>query len=131
MKIGIFYKEDNKDIAERIKEEAFKKGLQFDDRIPNVVFSVGGDGTFLRAVHKYIDQLDSIKFIGINSGSLGFFYDFCEEAIPQILDLLLKDECVIHEHALLKGIANYKNSSEEMFALNEIRIENPFHTLII
>ena len=35
-------------------------------------FSVGGDGTLLRAIHTYIDKLDEIQFVAIHTGNLGF-----------------------------------------------------------
>ena len=130
MKIGVYYKQKNQQVADLIKEEAKKIGFELDDKNPDVVFSVGGDGTFLRTVHNYIDRLDKTIFIGINRGSLGFFYDFNEEEIPATLQRLKDDNYKVKEQTLLKGVATYKNSKEEMFALNEIRIENPFHTLI-
>ena len=38
-----------KEIKERIK-------LEYDENNPDIVITVGGDGTILRAVHKYIDM---------------------------------------------------------------------------
>ena len=130
MKIGIYYKQENKDVVELIKKEADKNGFVFDNKNPDVVFSIGGDGTFLRAVRMYMDRLDQIHFIGINNGSLGFFYDFSKDEIPSIFKGLKEKSFKIKEHSLLKGIVTYKKSNEELYALNEIRIENPFHTLI-
>ena len=130
MRIGINYKEKNAIVADIIVDEALKNGFELDDDNPDVVFSVGGDGTFLKTVHKYIAKLDKILFVGINSGSLGFFYEFSKEDISLIFERLANKSYKIKEHALLKGLATYKNSKEEIFALNEIRMENPFHTLI-
>lgn len=130
MKIGIFYKDENSSIIEKIKKEASKRGITFDNKSPDIVFSVGGDGTFLRAVHEYIEHLDTIEFIGINSGSLGFFYDFTENDISHIFDLLCEKKYHSKKHLLLKGVATFKNSTETIYALNEIKIENPFHTFI-
>ena len=130
MKVGIYYKQENHDLVETIKKELKKYNLSIDNRQPDIVFSVGGDGTFLRAVHMYMDRLDEIHFIGINSGSLGFFYDFNKEEIPQIIEKIAKNEYFVKEHALLKGEVKFANHEETIYALNEIRIENPFHTLI-
>ena len=130
MRIGIFYKEKNLQIVDTIVDEALKYGFDLDDDKPDIVFSVGGDGTFLKAVHKYIDRLDDILFIGINGGSLGFFYEFSKEDIAMIFLRLNSKSYKIKEHRLLKGVAKYAKSSEEIYALNEIRVENPFHTLI-
>ena len=130
MKIGVYYKEKNLATANLIKEAAIKNGFELDDKNPDVVFSVGGDGTFLRTVHEYLDRLDKVLFIGINSGSLGFFYDFTKEDLPSIFESLKANSFNVKEHALLKGVATYKNGKEDFYAVNEIRMENPFHTLI-
>ena len=130
MKIGVYYKQENNLVLNSISEQAKKYGFILDNENPDVVFSVGGDGTFLRAVHAYIDRLDKVQFIGINSGSLGFFYDFAKEDIPEIFKKLKENAYKSREHSLLKGVATYKKVKEVIYALNEIRIENPFHTLI-
>lgn len=130
MKIGIYFKKENVEIINLIKEEAKKHHFEIDNEHPDVVFSIGGDGTFLRAVHKYIDSLPSIRFVGINNGSLGFFYDFKQEHIPMIMDGLLNDTYLCVEYPLLQGDVKFKNGQSKIYALNEIRIENPFHTLI-
>ena len=130
MKIAIYSKENNTQIVELIKAESNKYGFSFDDKNPDVVFSVGGDGTFLRAVHEYLNQADHIKFIGINSGSLGFLYDFSKEDIPSIMKNLNEEKCDVKNLKLLQGDIRFKNSEQTIYALNEIRLENPFHTLI-
>ena len=84
MKIAIYSKQNDSQIVELIKLEANKYGFSFDNKNPDVVFSVGGDGTFLRAVHEYLNQAEHIQFIGINSGSLGFLYDFSKEDIQMV-----------------------------------------------
>lgn len=130
MKIALFYKTENLAIISKIKEEAKNNNIEIDNEKPDVVFSIGGDGTFLRAVHKYIDRLDSLLFVGINNGSLGFFYDFNVEEISLVMRSLAKGDYSSKEHLLLKGVAEYANKKEEFYALNEVRLENPFHTLI-
>lgn len=44
----------------------------FDDINPEIVISVGGDGTLLRAMHMYEYQLDRVRFLGVHTGHLGF-----------------------------------------------------------
>jgi len=130
MKIGIYCKQENSDIVELLKSELKKYDFVLDDKNPDIVFSIGGDGTFLRAVHSYINQLDKISFIGINSGSLGFFYDFSKEEIPEIVKKIKDHKFESKQVPLLKGEVFFKDSKETIYALNEIRIENPFHTII-
>ena len=130
MKIGIFYKTEKKKIVYQITKLCEENGFILDNDNPDVVFTIGGDGTFLRAVHRYIDKLDKILFVGINSGSLGFFYDFKKEDISLVFELLNHKTYLIKEHSLIKGVATYEKSEKTIYAVNEIRIENPFHTLI-
>ena len=129
MKFGLYYKEKNKENAAFLKEQLEKNGFILDNVNPDVVFSIGGDGTFLQAVHSYIDKLDSIKFVGINYGSLGFFCGYTKEDIPELIKEL-KGELFFKQYSLLKGEIKYQNNEQVIYALNEIRIENPFHTLI-
>ena len=60
MKIAIFKRKENKEIVELLMSEAKKYRYSFDEENPDIVFCVGGDGTFLRAVHKYLDKLKRI-----------------------------------------------------------------------
>ena len=129
MKIGIFYKKENPEIIGLIKSEASKYNFIFDNDNPDVVFSIGGDGTFLKSVHKYINSLNKIVFIGINAGTLGFFYDFTKENISEIFETISSNNFKYEERPLLGASVKYKKSVEEIYAINEIRIENPFHTL--
>lgn len=131
MKIGVYYyRETNKDNTKYLLEEAKKRGLEIDNDNPDIVFPIGGDGTFLRAIHHYLNSLDKIIFVGVHYGTLGFFYDFTENDIPALLDEIVNKEYVVKEHALLKGDVKYKGEEDTIYAVNEIRIENPFHTLI-
>ena len=129
MKFALYYKEKNSENAAFLKEQLEKNGFTLDNVNPDVVFSVGGDGTFLQAVHTYLDKLDSIKFVGINYGSLGFFCGYTKEDIPELIKEL-KNGLSVKQYSLLKGEIKYQNNEQEIYALNEIRIENPFHTLI-
>lgn len=129
MRIGLFYKEKNNENAAFLKKQLEKNGFSLDNVNPDVVISIGGDGTFLQAVHTYIDKLDSIKFIGVNYGSLGFFCGYTKEDISELIKEL-KEGLNIKQYSLLKGEIKYQDNEQVIYALNEIRIENPFHTLI-
>ena len=128
MKFAIFTKSD-KDlhIAEtRIKEECSKYSFVYDESNPDVVFVLGGDGTFLKAVHHYFDKLDTVKFAGIRYGTLGFFYDFDGEDVSYLVELLASGNYLEESHRLIECDL----SDKTIYAVNEIRFENPFHTLV-
>lgn len=119
-------KEHAEEIVNSINEECTKNGLVYDDNNPDFVFVIGGDGTFLRAVHKFIDKLDKVRFIGIRFGTLGFFYEFDKENIEKIVSLLLKNDYSVEKHSLLKC----QLGDKVLYAVNEVSFENPFHTLV-
>ncbi|MBA6155860.1 NAD kinase [Tenacibaculum sp. S7007] len=88
----------------------------------DVLFTIGGDGTFLRAV-TYVRDLN-IPMLGINTGRLGFLATVQKEEIKEAVSLLLKKEFSIQERSLLQIETTPKAQefSELNFALNEITI---------
>ena len=128
MKIALFLKQDleETDIATYIISKLSEYGYDVDQENPDVVFFVGGDGTLLRAVQTYIDDLERIKFLGINEGSLGFYTGYTIDELDRILIDLNNGDYFGARHRLLQASFDEKT----IYAVNEIRIENPFHTLI-
>lgn len=129
MKIGIYVK-PSIDVDEEISTLLISKiseyNLDFDSDNPDIVIFVGGDGTLLRAAHEYIDRLDNISFIGVNKGSLAFCCDYNFDEIDQLFMDIVNDNYKKQPLNLLEADLE----DETIFAINEIRIENPFHTLI-
>lgn len=94
--------------------------LEKDDEHPDLIICVGGDGTILRAIHHFIDILDTAVFVGIHTGTLGFFTDYTkEEFIDFIQDVETKPYCVDSSNLL----EIYADHSDQIFyALNEFRL---------
>lgn len=88
----------------------------------DVMITLGGDGTILRAV-TYIRDL-GIPILGINTGRLGFLANIQKDQIQEAVELLLKKDYSIQERSLLQIKTNPENKafSELDFALNEITI---------
>lgn len=95
---------------------------------PELVLCIGGDGTLLRAIHEYMDQLDTVAFLGIHTGTLGFFTDYTEDEIEQML-LDLEGTPEIEESRLVE--AYFPEDGSRCLALNEIRIESASRTLAL
>jgi len=68
--------------------------------LPDLVVSVGGDGTFLETMIR-VKDLD-IPVAGINTGRLGFLANISEDEISNSLDLLCNAEYEIIERSLLE-----------------------------
>ena len=88
----------------------------------DLMFTLGGDGTILRAV-TYIRDL-GIPILGINTGRLGFLATINKKAIHQSVALILKGDYTVQERTLLsvKTIPEVPAFSELNFALNEVTI---------
>ncbi len=95
------------------------------------MFTVGGDGTILRAV-TYTRNLD-IPILGINTGRLGFLATINKNVIAESIELILKGEYSIQERTLLsiETIPKIADFTELNFALNEVTIARKNTTSMI
>ena len=87
---------------------------------PDVIITLGGDGTILSAV-THIRELET-PILGINLGRLGFLASIEQERIEAAIDNLLSKNYTISERAMLKletesGVFQGKN-----YALNDFTI---------
>ena len=108
-------------------------GMEWDEDYPDVVLSIGGDGTFLHAFHKYRDQLDSVAFVGIHTGHLGFYADWKPVEIEKLVLSIAKKDYIVSEYPLLEVNINYQNRSEPTvyLAMNESTVKSPDVTLVM
>lgn len=93
---------------------------------PDLVFVIGGDGTFLGAVHNYRKRLDQITFVPIKFGGIGFYTN--HNTTTTIHDLLTLDprfKPQFFEYSLLQV-----STGNKMFlALNEVKLVNNIRPL--
>jgi len=95
-------------------------------------FSLGGDGTMLRAV-TYVKDLN-IPLLGINVGRLGFLATVNKNEIKKSLEFLFNNNFSIQERSLLKIDFQEKDKNSQSnltFALNEITISRQNTTSMI
>ena len=59
-------------LMHRLKTYLLDFNLIYDENEPDIVISVGGDGTLVYAFHRYSSRLDKTAFVGIHTGHLGF-----------------------------------------------------------
>ncbi len=114
-------------LEKKIESELLKHDFVRDDQDPEIVIVVGGDGTFIYAVHQFIDRLQDVCFYGLHTGTLGFYSDYQDCELNEFLDVLISK--IGHEERLsvLRGEVNQKR----YYALNEIRIENAARTQVM
>lgn len=127
MKFAIVSKGDSRSnkIKKTIKEYLVDFELIYDKEKPDLVISVGGDGTFLEAFHRYVHRLESIAFLGVHTGHLGFYADWVPEEVERLIIEIAKSSFQVVEYPLLEVIIRWKNGKEDnrFLALNEATIK--------
>lgn len=94
----------------------------------DMIFSIGGDGTFLETVSLVREK--GIPIVGINSGRLGFLATISQEKLLGSLKVILSKKYSVEERTLLK--LDFPGAKKEDFnyALNEVSIEKIGSTMI-
>lgn len=120
MRYTIYHKPNRKEATELANkiEKAIDKRHTRDDVNPEYVIVIGGDGTFLSAVHHFIDKTRDVTFINFKRGNTAFYLNFDEEDIVYINDLLDGKCDVINTLPLLKSHVGEK----KYYALNEFTL---------
>lgn len=88
--------------------------------LAGVMFSIGGDGTFLEAITLVRDL--PIPLAGINSGRLGFLADISQDEISIAVDAVMQNKAGIDERVLLQVDSDQPVFGDFNFALNEITV---------
>lgn len=132
-KFSIVSKDDKESllIAKDIQRKLFNGAMSYSEKDPDIVCVVGGDGAFLTAVHKYINQLDKVVFAGINTGTLGFFFEYTIDQLPEYIDDILNKEPEIERKKLLQADVISERGRKRYLGINEIRVENMIKTQTI
>ncbi|MDC0635508.1 MAG: NAD kinase [Flavobacteriaceae bacterium] len=96
----------------------------------DLMISVGGDGTILRAI-THVKDLD-IPIVGINTGRLGFLATIKRDDIIGALDQIFEGKYRISKRSVLSVTTNQKESNFELdFALNEVTVSRKNTTSMI
>jgi NAD+ kinase len=132
-KFTLISKDDptTQDVVKHITKALLEKQWTLDPDHPEVVISVGGDGTFLRAIHTYQDHLSDLSFVGLHTGTLGFLTNYaCEEWEEMIEDLVLGQYQTL-ELPLLEVCVETQGVCHTVVAVNEMRVENVIRTQLL
>ena len=133
MKVGLYGNQTEKTKAvmnafDRLCQEGC---FERDDKCPDVVITVGGDGTLLGAFHHYRNQLDSIRFVAIHTGHLGFYTDWRNYEVDQLIESLKQDKGEHVSYPLLDVNVKFKNGDIIRYAaLNEATLRKVNGTLL-
>jgi len=114
-------------LTEKFRELAALRGITEDEEEPDIVVTIGGDGTLLQAFHKFLHRLEEVSFVGVHTGHLGFFADWKANE----LDLLVSNmaEHAENRHALtvrypvVEIVLKSRGGETVWHALNEFTVK--------
>lgn len=134
MRIGIVHNNSEKTlpVVAKFKKLCLSHGLILDKKNPEIIVTVGGDGTLLSAFHRYAHLLDRVRFVGVHTGHLGFYTDWRDFEIEELVESLIKDEGESVSYPLLDVEARYQGKKEaaHFLALNESTVKRVSGTMV-
>ena len=112
-----FYQFLTADLKMEVPVDALLEGNDF---TADMVISIGGDGTFLKAARRVGRK--QIPILGINTGRLGFLADVSPEEMEVTFEEIQAGRYSVEERSVLQLICNDRNLQESPYALNEIAV---------
>ena len=82
---------------------------------------IGGDGAFLRAVHR--NKFPNIPYVGINTGHLGFFQEISPKDIDDFIEKYIKKDYSVEKVLLVDAKISTHDRSFLLTGVNEIAIK--------
>lgn len=120
----------SRQLSEKFHSLAASRGLVQDDLSPDLVLSIGGDGTLLQAFHRFCDKIDQVAFVGVHTGHLGFYADWQKDELDELVDrIATKEPFKVHYPLLDIHIAGDAGRSSYL-ALNEFTLKSVDGTLV-
>lgn len=121
-------------LVHRFHELVKPYNLITDEHEPDIVLSIGGDGTMLQAFHQYKHNLDHISFVGIHTGRLGFFADWKPDEVELLAEMMgqsaERQEIRTVKYPLVEIQIMTANGIETELALNEFTLKAVDATLV-
>ena len=114
-------------LEDQIRHDLNNHGYIENHEDPDYVFVVGGDGTFIYAVHQFFKKLNTVRFYGIHTGTLGFYTDYRDSEYDEFMETFLNHEYEETTYPILQAFTG----KETYYAVNEIRIENAARTQVL
>lgn len=104
-----------------LEQELLAEGNEWDENNPDYVFVVGGDGTFLKAVHQFQTILSTTAFIPFKSGGIGFYTNRNNiKDLNAIVKALNQGTMQVSAYEVLE----LKNGANTHYICNELKILN-------
>lgn len=126
MRYLIYNRNDNlsNELKSYLIKNINKDNWSYDEKNPELIICLGGDGTMLDAIHTF--KAHNPYYIGLKTGTLGFLTDYSYQQVDQFITDL-NGQYTVSEHAFLKAIIG----DQILLAVNEFRIESVHNSLKI
>lgn len=109
-----------KKLRQKLDKSGFTVLSAYDENA-DLLVCIGGDGTFLEAIHRF--NFPTMPIIGINTGHLGFF----QEIMPAMLDDFIfnynQGKYTLQQLSTVKVTVRTKSNTFEHVGLNEVLIK--------
>jgi len=107
-------------LIEKLTTKGFHVPKNYDENA-ELNICIGGDGAFLRAVHRY--NFPNIPFVGINTGHLGFFQEILPENIDEFIEKYINGDYTVEKIFLVKANVYTRDRYFQLLGVNEIVIK--------
>ena len=112
-----FYEFLTDDLKISIRHAGVFDGNNFE---ADMILSIGGDGTFLKAASRVGKK--NIPILGINTGRLGFLADISPEEMEETFDEIYNNHYKVEERSVLQLRCDDERLMQSPYALNEIAV---------
>ena len=112
-------KKENKLLRRKLNDSAFRVISSIADE-PDLIVIIGGDGTFLEAIH--VLGFPKIPIIGINTGHLGFFQEIMPEMLDDFIFNYMHGNYSLQRMQSVRAVVEHDGTEEEFTGINEIVI---------
>ncbi|AMV61841.1 NAD kinase [Pediococcus damnosus] len=93
MKVAVYSTQANnaENVGKQLVSKLKEAQITVDNEQPDIVVTVGGDGTLLSAFQHYRTQLAHVRFIGVHTGHLGFYTDWQDYELDDLVKAIQAD----------------------------------------
>jgi NAD+ kinase len=116
------------ELTQQFHKLAEQRGFVLDAESPEIVVSIGGDGTMLHAFHTFIDRIPDLAFVGVHTGHLGFYADWKADELNELIDHMsgTKETGAVEprlvKYPLVQLEIHKKSGTSSYIALNEFTL---------
>ncbi|MGP1569799.1 MAG: NAD(+)/NADH kinase, partial [Eubacteriales bacterium] len=115
-----------------LTKKLIASGFEVSDKLQensSLVVCIGGDGTFLEAIHKF--NFPDTPFVGINTGHLGFYQELCPDQLSDFILNFQNNTYEILELSTVEALISKKNGDiQTINCLNEIVVRGELSNII-